>query len=478
MPESGTSSIAALSAAELAVGFATGTHSPLEVAEDHLARIEAFEPRVNAFVHRDARATRAMAQASEARWRAKAPLSPLDGVPMTIKDNLAVAGWPSRRGSAVSSAEPEVQDCPVAGKLRSAGAVFLGKTTMPEYGWKGCADSPLTGLTRNPWNLSTSPGGSSSGAAVCAALNLGCIHLGTDGAGSIRIPAAFTGVFGIKTSFGRVPAYPLSTMGVLAHLGPLTRTARDSALALDVIARPDPRDMMANLPPENFVDGLGLSLKGLRIAYSQRLGFDVEVDPEIARLTQEAVSVLAALGAKVETADPGFADPIDVLMTLWASGAALALAKMSAADRARMDPGLVELAVMGEGISSAAYLDALLYQRNALAMCMNAFHDRFDLLVTPTLPLAAFEAGCLTPQHGRYGVDWTRWTPFTYPFNLTQQPAASVPSGLTREGLPAGLQIVGRYGADRLVMAAAEAFEKARPFVPISAPKTGAKVAG
>ncbi len=475
MPESG---IAQLSAAELGRAYAVGKLSPVEVAKDHLARIEAFEPKVNAFVHRDVETTLTMAKASEARWQVGAPLSPLDGVPVTIKDNLAVAGWPNRRGSAVSSPAPEAQDCPVADKLRAAGTVFLGKTTMPEYGWKGCADSPLTGMTRNPWNLSTSPGGSSSGAAVCAALNLGCIHLGTDGAGSIRIPAAFTGVFGIKTSFGRVPAFPISTMGVLAHLGPLTRTVRDSALALDVIARPDPRDMMANLPPENYVEGLGRSLKGLRIAYSPKLGFDVEVDPDVARLTREAVGVLAGLGAEVEIADPGFADPIAPLMTLWASGAALALANIAPADRAKMDPGLVEIARMGEGMSSAAYVDALLYQRNALAMRMNAFHDRFDLLVTPTLPLPAFEAGCLTPQHGRYGTDWTRWTPFTYPFNLTQQPAASVPSGLTRDGLPAGLQIVGRYGADRLVMAVAEAFEKARPFAPITAPESGVKVAG
>lgn len=474
MPES---AIAQLSATELARAYAAGQLSPVEVARDHLARIEAFEPAVNAFVHRDAETTLAMARASEARWQAGTPLSPLDGVPVTIKDNLAVRGWPNRRGSAVSSAAPEAQDCPVADKLRAAGAVFLGKTTMPEYGWKGCADSPLTGMTRNPWDLSTSPGGSSSGAAVCAALNLGCIHFGTDGAGSIRIPAAFTGVFGIKTSFGRVPAHPISTMGVLAHLGPLTRHVRDAALALDVIARPDPRDMMANLPPENFAEGPEPNLNGLRIGYSPKLGFDVEVDPDIARLTREAVDVLASLGAVVEEADPGFADPIAPLMTLWASGAALALASLSPEERAKMDPGLVEIARMGEGISASAYVDALLYQRNALAMRMNAFHDRFDLLVTPTLPLPAFEAGRLTPGHGRYGEDWTRWTPFTYPFNLTQQPAASVPSGLTRGGLPAGLQIVGRYGADRLVLAAAQAFEQARPFAPLHAPKSGSNVA-
>ena len=474
--------ITRLTADDLGRAFAAGKLSPVEVAQDHLARIEAVEAAVNAFVHRDRETTLAKAQASEARWRAGKPLSPIDGVPVTIKDNLAVAGWPNRRGSAVSSPSPEAQDCPVAGKLRDAGTVFLGKTTMPEYGWKGCADSPLTGMTRNPWDLSTSPGGSSSGAAVCAALNLGCIHLGTDGAGSIRIPAAFTGVFGIKTSFGRVPAYPISTMGVLAHLGPLTRTVRDSALALDIIARPDARDMMVTLPPENFVAALdhdrhARDLKGLRIAYSPNLGFDVEVDPDIARLTREAVDVLISLGAEVEEADPGFADPIEPLMTLWASGAALALVSIPAADQARMDPGLVDIARMGEGMPASRYVEALLYARNTLAMRMNAFHDRFDLLVTPTLPLPAFEAGCLTPGHGRYGSDWTRWTPFTYPFNLTQQPAASIPSGLTRDGLPAGLQIIGRYGADRLVMAAAEAFEKARPFAPISAPQSGVKVA-
>lgn len=470
--------IGSLSAAELGLAYASKSLSPLEVARDHLTRIEAFEPQVNAFAHRDADTTLRDARASEARWQAKAPLSPLDGVPVTIKDNLAVAGWPNRRGSAIASAAPEAQDCPVAAALRAAGAVFLGKTTMPEYGWTGAAESPLTGITRNPWDLSRTPGGSSSGAAVCAALNLGCIHIGTDGAGSIRIPAAFTGVFGIKTSFGRVPAFPISTMGVLAHLGPITRNARDSALALDVIARPHPHDMTANLPPEAFAEEPKRSLQGLRIAYSAKLGLEVEVDPEIARLTRAALDVLAALGARIEEADPGFADPIETLMTLWASGAALALAKIPVADQARMDPGFVAIARMGEGISAAALLEALLYKRNALAMHMNAFHERFDLLVTPTLPLPAFEAGCLTPRHGRYGTDWTRWTPFTYPFNLTQQPAASVPAGLTRDGLPAGLQIVGRYGADRLVMAVAEAFEAAQPMARLSMPKNGAKVAG
>lgn len=465
------SDIASMNASELARAFSTRALSPVEVARETMARIDAFEPRINAFVLRDPEVTLAQARAAEARLMAGAPLSPLDGVPVTIKDNLGVAGWPMRRGSAIADATPLTDDCPVAERLRAAGAVMLGKTTMPEYGWKGTADSPLTGKTRNPWDLSTSPGGSSSGAAACAALNLGVIHMGTDGAGSIRIPAAFTGVFGLKSSFGHVPAHPVSTMGVLAHLGPLTRNVEDCATAMNIVAGPHPRDMMANLPKQDWRAGLDAGVRGLRIAFSPKLGFDVEVDPEIAALVEAAARRFEALGAHVERADPGIADPIEPLMTLWSSGAALILRGLSAGDKARMDPGLVAVAEAGSRLSAAAYVEALLYQRNALASAMAAFHARYDLLLTPTLPLPAFEAGRLTPGHGRYGDDWTRWTPFTYPFNLTQQPAASVPAGLTEAGLPAGLQIVAAYGADALVMRAAQAFEKEVGFPKIAAPR-------
>jgi aspartyl-tRNA(Asn)/glutamyl-tRNA(Gln) amidotransferase subunit A len=355
--------------------------------------------------------------------------------------------------------------------LREAGTVFLGKTTMPEYGWKGVGDSPATGITRNPWNTGTGPGGSSSGAAVCAALNLGCIHIGTDGAGSVRIPAAFTGVVGLKPSYGRVPAWPISVMGFLAHLGPLTRTVTDTALAMKVIGQPDVRDMTAltDRPPD-YVDGLKGSMRGLRVAWSPRLGQNVTVDPEIAALTAAAAQAFAELGATVEEVDPGFEDPIEILMTLWSSGAALALKSIDAAGRKQMDPGLVAVAEQGERVPASAYVDALLNQRNALAYRMAQFHQRYDLLLTPTLPLPAFAVGRDTPEHGAYGEDWTRWTPFTYPFNITEQPAVSVPCGLTKAGLPAGLQIVGAFGKDALVLRAAAAFEQARPFACVDEP--------
>jgi aspartyl-tRNA(Asn)/glutamyl-tRNA(Gln) amidotransferase subunit A len=463
--------IASLSAAELGALYARRELSPVEVARDALERIERFEPEINAFVVRDAQVTLAMAEASQARWLKDEAFGPLDGVPVTIKDNIAISGWPMRRGSAVGSDAPWPDDAPAAARLREAGTVFLGKTTMPEYGWKGVGDSPLSGITRNPWNTGTGPGGSSSGAAACAALNLGCIHIGTDGAGSVRIPAAFTGVVGLKPSYGRVPAWPASTMGFLAHLGPLTRTVTDTALAMNVIARPDNRDMTAMIDaPPDYVAGLAGGVKGLRLAWSPRLSLDVPVDPEIAALTQAAALAFRELGASVEEVDPGFADPIEILMTIWSAGAALALRSAGADERARMDPGLVAVAEQGERVAASAYVEALLSQRNALAHRMAQFHARFDLLLTPTLPLPAFSVGRNTPEHGAYGEDWTRWTPFTYPFNITQQPAVSLPCGLTGAGLPAGLQLVGGFGRDALVLRAAAAFESLRPFARVDAP--------
>jgi aspartyl-tRNA(Asn)/glutamyl-tRNA(Gln) amidotransferase subunit A len=463
--------IASLSAIELGKLYAERKLSPVEVARDTLERIERFEPEINAFVVRDPEVTLAMAEASQERWLKGGALGPLDGVPVTIKDNIGVAGWPMRRGSALASTAPWPEDSPATARLREAGTVFLGKTTMPEYGWKGVGDSPLSGITRNPWDIATGPGGSSSGAAACAALNLGCIHIGTDGAGSVRIPAAFTGVVGLKPSYGRVPAYPVSTMGFLAHLGPLTRTVADTALAMNAIGRPDNRDMTAMIDePPDYVAGLAGGVKGLRLAWSPRLGGDVTVDPEIAALTRAAALAFRELGATVEEVDPGFDDPIETLMTIWSSGAALALRSASKVDREGMDPGLVAVAEQGERIPASAYVDALLNRRNALAHHMAQFHARFDLLLTPTLPLPAFAVGRNTPEHGGYGQDWTRWTPFTYPFNITQAPAISLPCGLTSAGLPAGLQLVGAFGRDALVLRAAAAFENLRPFAKVDAP--------
>jgi len=465
--------IANLSAAELAGLYRSRKLSPVDVVKDHIKRRDQFEPQINAFAVRFYDEALAAAKASEMRWQKWENLSALDGVPITIKDNLVVKGAPCRRGSAVSPDKVETEDSPIAARLREAGTILLGKTTMPEYGWKGLSDSPLTGLTRNPWDLAMTTGGSSAGAAACAALNIGCIHLGTDGAGSVRIPAAFTGVFGIKPTYGRVPAWPSSTMGFLAHLGPLSRSVEDSMRAMRVIAAPDQRDMTAVLAGSLGPDAPA-SLKGMRVAWSPKLGGNVHLDPDVAALTEAAAKKFVELGAHVEQVDPGFSDPVDALNTLWFAGAAVLLQSYSAEQRAKMDPGLVAIAESGAAMPAAAYAEALLLKRNALALTMARFHERFDLLLTPAMPLPAFKVGQLMPDDTRYGDRWTGWSPFTYPFNLTQQPASTVPCGLTRGGLPVGLQIVGRFGEDLTVLMASQAYEAAAPFAPISAPRGSA----
>src|SRR5215213_2272933 len=294
-------SIQSLTAADLLRLYRRRELSPVEVTRDQLDRIEKFQPVINAFIIIDREGALAAAKASEARWRKGEPVGPVDGLGATVKDNIWLKGFPSRRGSLTSDPAPVKADAPAVARLRESGAVILGKTTLPEFGWIGACHSPLTGITRNPWNLDRTPGGSSGGAAAAALLNLGWLHLGTDGAGSIRIPAAFTGVFGIKPSYGRVPAYPASPFGTLSHQGPLTRSVSDAALALTVISAPDLRDMTAwNTPAPDFRVGLEEGVSGLRIAWSPRLGYVPRVDPEIEAAAEKAARVFEDLGARVD----------------------------------------------------------------------------------------------------------------------------------------------------------------------------------
>jgi len=450
----------------LLAAYRARTLSPVDIVEDALARIETDAAPYVPFVAVTAEAARAAARASEARWKAGAPQGPLDGVPVTIKDNIALEGLPTLKGSAVTPTTPEPADAPAVARLKAAGAVILGKTTMPEFGWKGLSDSPLTGLTRNPWNPAHTTGGSSAGAAVCALLKIGRMHLGTDGAGSVRIPAAFTGVPGLKPTYGRVPAHPISVMGELAHLGPLAPTVRECGAMVAVMEGTHANDLTgrryAPLDPAAWECGV----KGLRIAWSRTLGFVTRLDPEVAALAEAAARRFEALGAHVEAADPFDADPVETLDVLWTSGAALALAPFDAATRARMDPGLVGCAEEGGRIAASTYVEHLLYRRGALAARIAAFFARFDLLLTPQMPTAALPFGADVPPPGfggvaDWGTRWTNWSPYTYPFNITQNPALSVPCGLTRRRMPAGLQIVGPLGADDRVVAAGIAHEAA-----------------
>ena len=452
-----------LSAAELTERYRSKALSPVEVTTAVFERIGALDKTYNAFCLVDGESALDAARASEQRWQSNAPRGALDGVPVTVKDLIVTKGWPTLRGSkTVDPKQDWPEDAPAVARLRESGAILIGKTTTPEYGWKGVTDSPLTGITGNPWNPGKTPGGSSGGAAVAAALGMGTLHLGTDGGGSIRIPAAFSGVFGIKPTYGVVPAYPQTVMGTLSHQGPLARTVGDAAAMLNLIAAPDRRDWTAlNAAPSDYVAGLEDGVEGLRIAYSPDLGY-VDVDAQVRDLVGKAVEVLADRGAHVEEVSPGFDSPAEFMNLLWSVGLAVLVDGMSPAQRELMDPPILDHAADGRQVSAVEYQRAL-QKRNDLGRHMRLFHGTYDLLITPQLPITAFETGRNVPA-GRGMSHWSQWTPFSYPFNLTQQPAASVPCGFASDGLPVAMQIVGDKFADALVLRASRAFEEARPF--------------
>ncbi|MFC5217376.1 amidase [Streptomyces coerulescens] len=453
--------LTALTAVQLLDGYRKGDFSPLDATRAALERAERIQPEVNAFVRLTADEALARAGESAERWRRGEPAGLLDGVPVTVKDILLMRGAPTLRGSKTIAEKGHWQeDAPSVARLRAHGAVFLGKTTTPEFGWKGVTDSPLSGVTRNPVDPTRTAGGSSGGAAAAVALGAGPLALGTDGGGSVRIPAAFCGIFALKPTYGRVPLYPASAFGTLAHVGPMTRDAADAALLLDVIGAPDSRDWSALPPaPGPFAAALSGGVRGLRVAYSPSLGGQVAVRPAVAAAVRRAVERLAGLGAYVEETDPDFTDPVDAFHTLWFTGAARVTQHLGPHQRELLDPGLREICGAGARMSALDYLAAV-DVRMELGRRMGRFHDSYDLLLTPTLPITAFEAGAEVPK-GSGHRRWTGWTPFTYPFNLTQQPAATVPVGTDGDGLPIGLQIVAARHRDELVLRAAHTLYEA-----------------
>ena len=459
--------VAYMSATELLAGYRAGRISPVDAARAALDRIEAFEPRLNAFCYRaEPEEVLAAARASAERWARGAPMGALDGVPITVKDTILAEGWPTLRGSRVVDAGPTPEDSPIAARAREQGAIVLGKTTTPEFGWKAVTDSPLSGVTRNPWDTALTPGGSSGGSAAALAAGIGHLALATDAGGSTRIPAAFCGLVGFKATAGRIPSYPPSPAGSLAHHCPLTRSVADAALLTNVAAQPDSRDWLS-LPPDgaDYRDRLEEGIGGCRIAYSPTLGY-ARVDAEVASLVARAADAFAGLGAEVETVETPFDDPTHSFVTHFFVGIGHAMRGLPPDEKALLDPGLAAVVDKGAAIPLAEYCAAI-EARVALGGAARRLHDRFDLLLTPAVAVPPFAAGRLTPEgmapEGMAEYDWTCWTPFTYPFNLTGQPAISVPCGFTAAGLPVGLQIVGAMHADALVLRAARAYEAARP---------------
>jgi aspartyl-tRNA(Asn)/glutamyl-tRNA(Gln) amidotransferase subunit A len=448
-------------------GYREGRYSPVDATRAVLDRVVAHNERLNAFCLVDGSGALRAAEESATRWAEGAPIGPLDGVPVSIKDIVLMRGTPTLRGS--KTIDPDQawdEDAPAVARLRAAGAVLLGKTTTPEFGWKGVTDSPLTGITRNPWDLARTPGGSSGGAAAALATGMGPLALGSDGGGSIRIPSAFTGVYGIKATYGRVPAWPHSPFGNISHVGPMARTVSDAALMLTVMAQPDPRDCDA-LPYDgaDFRDDIETGVAGLRIAFSPTLCGQL-VDPGVEERVAEAARVFADLGANVEEAEPPISDLREVFRVIWYAGAARLLRMIPAERHGDIDPGLREIAAAGERVRLPQFQDAIA-ARSVLGSITNQFHTTFDLLLTPTMPIPALDAGLEVPPGS--GLErWFDWSPFTYPFNLTGQPAASVPCGLTTsgaaDGMPVGLQIVAARYREDLVLRASRAFERVMPW--------------
>jgi len=454
--------ILSLCANELIDQYSKRTLSPVEVTRAALDRIDSLQPVYNAFVLTMEEEALTAAHDSELRWMRGAPLGLVDGLPTTVKDLLLVKGYPTRRGSrTIDPNQPWTEDSASVARMREQGAVILGKTTTPEFGWKGVTDSPLTGVTVNPWNTAMTPGGSSGGAAVAAALGMGVMHIATDGGGSIRIPAAFCGLFGFKPTFGVVPVHPHPPAGTLWHQGPISRTVHDAARMLTVIAGREPRDFYAAPPLGiDYRDGLDAGISGMRIAYSRTLGY-ARVDPEVAALVDRGVRALEQAGAHVEEVDLALTDPIDIMGPLWSVALAMGVQPMSAAQRALVDPPLLTLAEPGLHLSALEYR-ALEKRREAFAQHVGELHQRYDLLVTPQLATTAFATGYEVPP-GTALERWWQWSPFTYPFNLTQQPAATMPCGFASNGLPVAMQLVGARFADAKVLRACRAYERAHP---------------
>lgn len=460
MTDTTPTDLADYTAAELVSGYQSGDFTAVEATEAALNRIDERNGDLNAFILVDRESALASAKESAARWQAGNPLGPGDGVTTSIKDMFLTKDWPTLRGSnLIEDTGTWDADAPCVARLRESGAVLLGKVTTPEFAWKGTTDSLRYGPTGNPWDPSTTAGGSSGGSSAAVGAGMGAWSVGTDAGGSVRIPASFTGTFALKPTFGTVPMFPASPFGTLAHAGPMTRTVTDAALLMDVIAGFDSRDWAALPTPSTpFTQGLEDGIDGLRIAYSPTLGFG-ENAPDVERITREAVDVLAAQGAIVEEVDPGFGDPVEAFHVLWFTGAAKVVAAYGDGALEKVDPGL--RAGIQEYADSTAldYLDATAV-RMELGVLMGAFHEKYDLLVTPTMPITAFDRNRQAPEGWKSDL-WTSWTPYTYPFNMTQQPAASIACGVASNGLPVGLQFVGARTQDHLVLRAARAYELA-----------------
>lgn len=461
--ESMSEEIGFMSAVELRERYRSRELSPVEVTTSLLDRIQQLNPSLNAFITVTDELALAQAREAEAAY-ADGTAAELSGIPISIKDLTMTKGIRTTRGSLLYQDWIPDEDAPFMNKVYAAGAVTLGKTNTPEFGWKGETSNRVSKSSQNPWKHGRTPGGSSGGGAAAVAAGLGPIGQGSDGAGSIRIPCGFCGLFGLKPTWGLIAQYPSSGVIELAHLGPMTRTVADAAMMLNATAGPDPRDRNSWGSGTDYLAALGdLDLTGLRIAWSPDLGY-APIEPEVRDATEAAAKRFAELGCHVEEAHPGSPDPWEIVHTIWSSGMAAVHRDRLHETRDLLDPGLLEVVETGLKLQAADLASAFL-QRSNYFQGWRRFMDQYDLVLTPTLPCTAFPVGQDHPGTvNGHPTTYLGWTTFTYPFNVTGQPAATVPCGFDSQGLPIGLQIVGRYRDDVTVLRASAAFEQIAPW--------------
>lgn len=441
--------------------------SAREVVEDTLQRIEKLNPALNAFIAVDGDLALAAADDVDRTIARGDDPGPFAGVPVGVKDLEPAAGLPFTLGSRIHADDIADTDSIQVARLKAAGAIVVGKTNTPEFGYKGFTNNRLFGPTRNPWNLERTPGGSSGGSAAAVTAGIVAMATASDGGGSIRIPAALAGCYGIKPTIGRIPRGGVedSHWSFLSHPGPLTRTVRDAARWLDVTAGKHPEDTMSlDGSTGHYEPGLMVPLELRRIGWSEDLGY-AAVEPEVVTIARKAAEALAAAtGAELVEAGPGFAEPIEAWMTIATSGDAAAIERWTDDMKELAEPGYLRMAEYGKTLSAIDYANAL-QERHQVNYLMTKYFEQYDLLLTPAMPTTAFMAEGPPPKViGGRDVPVSGTIPFTYPFNLTGHPAASAPAGIASDGLPVGLQIVGPRFRDDLVLRASAAFEAASPF--------------
>jgi Asp-tRNA(Asn)/Glu-tRNA(Gln) amidotransferase A subunit family amidase len=458
--------ICRLSVSTIARRYRDGSLSPVDVVDAFLERIERLNPALKAFVLVTADAARREAKLAEARLRSgdKESLSSVFGVPFSVKDTLPTKGVRTTFGSRLFADFVPTEDAAAVSALKQAGAILLGKTNTPAFGWVGVTQNFLFGATPNPWRPTVTPGGSSGGAAVAACAALAPINIGTDGGGSLRIPAAFTGTVGFKPSYGRVPNYPTGANWSLQHIGPMARTIDDAMIAFDAIAQPDDRDPYC-LPARRADEAAREpTRRPLKIIFAPDLGFSEAIDAEIVDVCRKAVAAFAKMKHEVVERELEWSSPMAFWQTIFVTGAADRLGAFLPDRADDIEPTLREFILEGRRLPADAYYRACL-ARNDWWQGVRKTFGECDLLITPTVACAPFALGMETPgQVAGRDVSFYGWSPFCPAFNLTGQPAISVPAGRTKDGLPAGLQIVGHRFADTAVLAAAAAFETARPW--------------